>query len=324
MRLASLSPLAGLSSGVMIERWQNSPHLSVSLAYLEMCLLSHRENVRMYRMSASLAPYATHRILLRSDQVSECRDELRVRSNCRRIGSDSTHAVVHRGANAPTSDLGSGFALRLQADILDGMQLGTEAVVVTHVGGVFGDACAARERFAENILTLPLSVRRRLVLENDDARFSVSDIVWVHDRTGMRLVFDYLHHRINNPEALSVRTALDLCLASWPTEQIPKVHFSSPRTEWLVESESPSGTPRLRRTRWSRHSDYINPFEFIDFMAIAEGLRPFDVMLEARARDLAVVRLREDLVNARRHWPSHSPARTVTLEDLQHAPSARN
>jgi UV DNA damage endonuclease len=276
--------------------------LSVSLAYLrDVFAYLTAENVRMYRMSASLAPYATHPDLVAfSDQVSECQDELR---ECGRIAAESgLRLSIHAGqftvANAPDErTLARGLAdLRLQADILDGMQLGAEAVVVTHVGGVFGNARAARERFAENILTLPLSVRRRLVLENDDARFSVSDIVWVHDRTGMRLVFDYLHHRINNPDALSVRTALDLCLASWPTDQIPKVHFSSPRTEWLVESESPSGTPRLRRTRWSRHSDYINPFEFIDFMAIAEGLRPFDVMLEARARDLAVVRLREDLV----------------------------
>jgi len=84
------------------------------------------------------------------------------------------------------------------------------------------------------------------------------------------------------------------------------VHFSSPRTEWLVEPESPGDAPHLRRTRWSRHSDYINPFEFIDFMAIAEGLRPFDVMLEARARDLAVIRLRDDLV---RYAPSLAVAR---------------
>jgi UV DNA damage endonuclease len=46
---------------------------------------------------------------------------------------------------------------------------------------------------------------------------------------------------------------------------------------------------------WTRHSDYIHPFEFIAFLREAAGLRPFDVMLEAKAKDLALLRLREDV-----------------------------
>ena len=190
------------------------------------------------------------------------------------------------------------------------MELNVEAVVVMHLGGVFGDAAAARERFAANVLALPAYIRERIVLENDDMRFSVADIIWVNEQTGIRLVFDYLHHRLNNPTTIPVRDALSLCLATWPADQMPKIHFSSPRTEWLAEAESEGENPRLRKTRWSRHSDYINPFEFIDFMAAAEGLRDFDVMIEARARDLAALRLRDDLaryapdsVRSRIHQP---------------------
>ena len=51
----------------------------------------------------------------------------------------------------------------------------------------------------------------------------------------------------------------------------------------------------VRQTRWNYHSDYVNPFEFIDFLRMAEGLRPFDVMLEVRAKDLALRQLRDDL-----------------------------
>jgi UV DNA damage endonuclease len=46
---------------------------------------------------------------------------------------------------------------------------------------------------------------------------------------------------------------------------------------------------------WTEHSDFINPFEFIAFLRMAQDLRPFDVMLEAKARDLALLKLREDL-----------------------------
>ena len=51
----------------------------------------------------------------------------------------------------------------------------------------------------------------------------------------------------------------------------------------------------LQQPIWTRHSDFIHPFEFIDFLRAAAGLRPFDVMLECKAKDLALLRLREDL-----------------------------
>jgi UV DNA damage endonuclease len=39
----------------------------------------------------------------------------------------------------------------------------------------------------------------------------------------------------------------------------------------------------------------VNPFEFIRFMRDAEGL-VFDVMLESKAKDLALLKLRPDLL----------------------------
>lgn len=46
-----------------------------------------------------------------------------------------------------------------------------------------------------------------------------------------------------------------------------------------------------------QHSDFINPFEFIDLIrdARSAGIRPFDIMLEAKGKDLALLRLREQI-----------------------------
>ena len=56
------------------------------------------------------------------------------------------------------------------------------------------------------------------------------------------------------------------------------------------------------RPRWSiapprpgHHADFANPWEFESFIRTAEGLRDFDVLLEAKAGDLALLRLRADL-----------------------------
>ena len=46
-----------------------------------------------------------------------------------------------------------------------------------------------------------------------------------------------------------------------------------------------------------QHSDFLDPFAVIDLLrdARAGGLRPFDVMLEAKGKDLALLRLREQI-----------------------------
>ena len=46
-----------------------------------------------------------------------------------------------------------------------------------------------------------------------------------------------------------------------------------------------------------QHSDFLDPFSVIDLLRAARtaGLRPFDIMLEAKGRDLALLRLREQI-----------------------------
>jgi UV DNA damage endonuclease len=46
-----------------------------------------------------------------------------------------------------------------------------------------------------------------------------------------------------------------------------------------------------------QHSDFIDVFQFIDLLRNARtaNLRPFDIMLEAKAKELALLRLREQI-----------------------------
>jgi UV DNA damage endonuclease len=281
-------------------RWQNNPHLSVSLAYLrDVFTYLGEAGIAMYRISSELAPYATHPDMPQfHNQVEDCAAELAqlgtlARAAGLRLSFHPGQHVVLNSPDPPTAATSARDVI-VQAAILDGMGVGPEAVVVTHLGGIYGDRAAARARFAAAYETLPEAARRRLVLENDDVRFSVNDALWVHERTGIRLVFDNLHHRLNG-DGRPPRDALAACLATWPADVRPKIHFSSPRTEWRVDEGDAANPAQVQRTRWNYHSDYVNPFEFIDFLRMAEGLRPFDVMLEVRAKDLALRQLREDL-----------------------------
>jgi UV DNA damage endonuclease len=81
----------------------------------------------------------------------------------------------------------------------------------------------------------------------------------------------------------------------------PKIHYSTPKT--AMEERIRKVGRRVER-RWvlpplRAHADLIDPIAFGRFLDEAEGL-DFDVMLEAKAKDLALLRLREQLPTARR------------------------
>jgi len=288
-------------------RWQNHPHLSVSLAYLrDIFLYLDRQDIHMYRMSADLAPYISHPDLCQfHSQIDDCATELSAVGSMAR--SYDLRLSVHLQLSTVLNAIEEAIALQAarlisaQAMILDAMGLGDEAVVVTHVGGVYGNKSAALDRFAARCDLLPERTRQRLALENDDKRFSVADIMWVHRRTGVRLVFDYLHFQNHNPEGIPVMEALQACLDSWPRNIGPKIHFSSPRTAMRIvertDSQDEQSEPMMRAPQPHQHADFIDPFQFINFVRKVKSvnLPEFDFMVEAKAKDLAVLQLREHL-----------------------------
>ncbi len=286
-------------------RWQKEPHLKTSLECLDAILDHlHKRRIPMYRMSSDLAPYATHPDMPQfHGMVAESDAELRA-AGAKAKALDirlSFHPSQYVLLNSPDPELTrkSIWDLSSQAEMLDRMGLGPEAVMVTHVGGAYGDTETSRARWATTWPILPEHVRRRLVLEHDDIRFSAADTLWVHEQTGVRLVFDYQHHWCLNPARLDAVDVLRRMLATWPAEQRPKIHFSSPRTELRELMRPDKKTKRKKKVLvppiWTGHADFTNPFEFARFMRDTAGL-VFDVMLEGKSKDISLLKLRPDLL----------------------------
>ena len=299
----------------------------------------------MYRLTSDLAPYATHPDMPQfHDQVAESDAELKAfGAKAREYGIRlSFHPSQYVLLNSPGSKLTdkSIWDLASQAEMLDRMELDDEAVMVTHVGGVYEDHEASRARWIEGWEKCPEHVKRRLVLENDDIRFSAADVLWIHERTGVRLIFDYQHMWCLNPERLDMRDTLERFLATWGHWGRPKMHFSSPRTE--MREVKRKITPKQRAAAkaggrkpkagevlkapvkdaariktvllppiWTGHSDFTNPFEFATFMRMADGLE-FDVMMEGKSKDLSILKLRPDLL---RYAPDVAARFGITADD---------
>ncbi len=303
-------------------RWQQGPHLRVSLGYLCDIFAYLREHrMHMYRMSSDIAPYQTHPDMPQfHGMIRECRDDLALVGRIAKAQDLrlSFHPSQYIVLNSENEDLTrrSIADLESQAEILDGMECGPEAVLVIHVGGAYGDRPTSCARWCATWRRLSERVRRRLVLENDDLRFSAADVLSIHERTGVRLIFDYQHHWCFNPEGLPLVPTLERFLKTWPEGVRPKMHFSCARTE-MREIKRKSRKTGLMETVlqppvWTGHSDFNNPFETIQFLRSIRHLDT-DIMLESKAKDLSLLRLRADIsryapdLAARYAVPVHAP-----------------
>ena len=288
-------------------RWQKNPHLRTSIEYLDAIFTYlQRQDIRMYRMSSDVAPYVTHPDMPQfHNQVSESADDLRAlgaKANAAGIRL-SFHPSQYTILNSPNPELNRKSVLDIesQANILDLMGAGPEGVIVVHVGGVYGEKPAAIDRWVESYHNLlPEASKRRLVLENDDISYHAGDVLKIHERTGVPLVFDSHHFCCHNPERLDLADTARRFLASWPSGVRPKTHLSSPRTQMRELKRKNRQTKKNETVAlppvWTGHADYVDPFSFIDLVGKMPAGAEYDIMLEAKVKDLALRRLRNDLL----------------------------
>jgi UV DNA damage endonuclease len=277
-------------------RWQSGPHLRHSIDLLDVAF-DHldRTDIRLFRMSSSTIPYGTHPDLPDFDyrrQLADCADALeRLGAKARAYGLRlSTHPGQYTVLSTPDDGLAAKSALDLEQDsaLLDALGAGPEACVVVHVGGTYGDREAARERFARRHTQLSEPAQRRVAVEHDERQFDLADVLWIHERTGARVIYDLHHHRCNPAPGYEQHAqAIAAASATWPADIRPKVHLSSPRTELRLVRGKPAA-PLL-----DQHADFATPWDLAQLLSAAQG--PVDVMIEAKAKDLAVEWLRNQM-----------------------------
>jgi UV DNA damage endonuclease len=171
------------------------------------------------------------------------------------------------------------YDLDQHARIMDLMGLPQDysAPINIHVGGTYGDKESALARFCENFTRLATSTRARLVVENDDkaSQFGVADLYQgINMKIGCPITFDHLHHRLCTND-LTAEVAAKLASTTWHGHR-PMQHFSSPKS--LYEDSSV-----INRS----HADYV--WDYIPDYGL-----DCDVEVEAKAKDLAILKYRED------------------------------
>jgi UV DNA damage endonuclease len=270
-------------------RWQSGPHLSRSIEYLD-AVFDYLDaiDVRVYRMSSQVIPYGTHPTLPQFDyrrQLDEASQPLaRLADKATQFGLRlSTHPGQYTVMNAVDDSIVEKAIADIEANalLLDQLRQPPEAVIVIHVGGGYGDRAAALERWVRACDRLSGRARSRLALENDEFLFGLEDVLAVSRRTGVRVVLDVHHHRLLGGRDADLAEAIDAAAKTWPAGVKPKVHLSSVSTML----RSTSRPPQLRN-----HADLVTPW---DLEAVVRSAPlPLDIVLEAKAKDVALLNLR--------------------------------
>jgi len=155
-------------------------------------------------------------------------------------------------------------------------------VVNIHGGGAFGDKQKALAGFARSLDQLSARARSRLTVENDDKIFSPADLLPICRAVKIPLVYDVHHHRCL-PDDLTIAAATVQATKTWNRE--PLFHISSPLESWSGPQPE-------------RHHDFI---DVADFPAEWRTLKmPMTVEVEAKAKEVAVLKLQKELVDLSR------------------------
>lgn len=240
------------------------------------------DGIMFYRFTSRLIPLCTHPQFQAWNYRENLEEEFKVigdfvKEHKMRVGLHPDHFTLLNSPN-PEVQESSRRDLDYHLNILEAMGLGTEFKLVIHVGGKYQNRDLALKRFKEQFRALPEKIRQRLILENDDRCFTAAEVLRLSKEVGAPMVLDLHHHQILN-DGEDLTALLPEIFATWG-DGTPKVHLSSPRSE------------QDRRS----HADYVATATAIEFIKSTRKLeRDFDMMLEAKQKDLALLKLAQEL-----------------------------
>lgn len=252
------------------------------LSSLEFCA---QHDIGAFRINSQILPLATHPEL--GYQLEELPDGLEIIDvyiECGRFAAQhdlrtSFHPDQFVVLSTPREDVAARSIAEIEYQAQVAQWVGADVVNV-HAGGVYDGKSEALDRFASRLALLSMRARERLTVENDDKLYSVADLLPWCRREGVPLVYDVHHHRCLK-DVVGEKEATELAALTWDRE--PMVHISSPKEGWAGPQPH-------------RHHDFIDA---ADFPAWWLG-QAITVEVEAKAKELAIARLKAALVGAAR------------------------
>ena len=258
--------------------------LSNVRALREVIKWNNANDISVYRITSCLFPWMSEYDITQlpdySDISATLADAGRIaRQHGQRLSFHPGQFCVLASPNESTV-IKSLRELDQTAQIMDmlGMPKSPAAKINIHVGGAYGERENALARFCSNFKRLTPSAQSRLTVENDDKPNLYSTKMLydgVHKQIGIPIVFDS-HHFELGPQDLDYHDSYYLARSTWPAGIKQQAHHSNSRRKY---EDATANKPA--HSTW-----FYTPFESYN--------QPTDVVLECKAKELAVFKYRND------------------------------
>lgn len=235
-----------------------------------------RHEILFFRVTSDLIPFASHPICKFKWQ-EHFREELKtigdlIQDNNIRISMHPDQFILINSLDFEVFEK-SVKELEYHTQVLDLMGLDASAKVQIHVGGVYGDKARSMERFVSRYQKLEKIIGRRLVIENDDRLYNLKDCIQLSAETGVPVLFDVLHHKLNNTGE-KIEKAFELFAPTWKEEDgLPMVDYSTQQKDKLK----------------SKHAHSIDLKHFKNFLTKTKRF-DFDIMLEIKDKEASALK----------------------------------
>jgi len=253
--------------------------LSNSKDIIKILEWNRQHGIKLFRLSSSIIPWGNN------IDITELKDYKEIKSELKKAGDFAKfwdmRITCHPGPfvvlTSPKDNVVDNAIsdLEMHGKLFDMMELSQTPYnkINIHCNGVYGDKITAMDRFCENFKRLSNSVRSRLTVENDDkaSMYSVKDLMYIHKKIGIPVVFDYHHHQFCTGD-MTEQEALELAATTWPKDIKQLVHYSESKA--LHENNI--------KEKPQAHSLYINAIPNTYELDV-------DIMVEAKAKELAIL-----------------------------------
>lgn len=163
-----------------------------------------------------------------------------------KIKSAGIRVSMHPGQYTVLNSLTEDVVERAVEDLiyhnrfLDSLGVDRKNKIILHIGGVYGDKKNAIDRFEENYKKLSNNIKSRLIIENDDKSYNISEVLEIGNSLKIPVVYDNLHNQVlPADDSKSDSYWIDRVRNTWDEmDGLQKIHYSKQNIEKRAGSHS--------------------------------------------------------------------------------------
>lgn len=238
---------------------------------------NNSKNIKLFRISSDIIPLGSHKINnynwwdINKELLTKIGNY--IKSNNMRV---SMYPGQYTLLNSPKKDVveKSILDLSFHCKFLDSLNLPSSHKIILHVGGFYNDKENAINRFISEYNNLDNSIKKRLIIENDERFFSIYDLLEINSRCNIPIIFDNLHYECYGDTSISIPKLLPIIKKTWKdSDGDMKVHYS------IQDATKKRGA----------HSPTIFIDTFLEYLK-SYDFSNIDIMLEVKDKEVSAIK----------------------------------